>query len=315
MTAPLVLDPFEQEVTLADEPRVLSFGARAFSVPMVELMRHLSFDLVGAIPRPLGQLREPLAPGLEFETAFFQVGESVLAINTEIELVDGRHRVLELLGLSEDLRLRLNLWEPRGALRPDLPALASAELDEGRSLGQVRVWGNEPSLVAETRRTLGRQLHTLGLDTRTLERSVCEPVYVPPAGDRLTLEALPHDDLKVTEILLALLRQMPVETANKRAPRQISTHKDRIRRKGAIVSYAYETHRAGTGVLHSRRREVEAGAERPGLVRTFVLAGLRGGSRLRIRDVGGRVSAEFAGTGEAVQAIRKSLVFAMGGHG
>lgn len=317
MTAPLLLDPFEHEMTLADDPRTLSFAPRAFEVPPLELLRHLAFDLVGQIPRPLGDVSESLAAisggegAFKFESSCFQVGASVLAIQTSIEELGARHRVLEFLGVGEDLRVRINYAELNRDLGK-LPAAARAELDEGRSLGQVRIWGNEASLIANTRRTLGRAFNTLGLESRILDRSVPEPTYRPPAAGRFTIENFPHDDLRVMEILLALLRQMPVEGASKRAPRRIGAHRDRVRRKGSIVSYAYETHRAGTGVLHMRRREVEAGVERPGLVRTFVAAGLAGGARLRIRDVGGRAVAEFAGSSESVEAIRNGLTSVMG---
>ncbi|MGE0707533.1 MAG: hypothetical protein AB7N76_10690 [Planctomycetota bacterium] len=317
MTAPLLLDPFEHEVFLADEPRVLSFAPRAVEIPLDELLRHLAFDLVGAIPRPLGQVSEPLdeAGTRRHQSAFFQLGASVLAITTEISEPGARHRVLELLGIGEDVRVRLNLSEVLGEGQAGLSPAALAEVDEGRSLGQVRLWGNEPSLLGEHRRALSRGLLAAGLESRVLDRSVEEPVYRPPAADRLHLDTLHTDDLRVMEVLLALLRQMPVPGSEKRTPRQIAAHQDRVRRKGSIVGYSYETHRAGSGVLHIRRREVEAGAERPGLVRTFVVAGLAGGARLRIRDVGGRAVAEVAGSEAAVDAIGKALAFAMGGHG
>ena len=47
-----------------------------------------------------------------------------------------------------------------------------------------------------------------------------------------------------------------------------------------------------------RRREVEHGLERPGLVRTFNVAGLSGATRVRLREVGGKAGAEFAGSPE-----------------
>jgi hypothetical protein len=317
VSAPLLLDPFEHEVTLADEPRVLSFSPRGFELDLVALMRHMAFDLVGAIPRPLGKVSEELSGEggpLRFASSFFQIGPSVLSVTTEIEEVGARHRVLELLGVTEDVRVRLNLTE----LQPDslegVSPLGLAEVDEGRSLGQVRIWGNESGLIADTRRSLGRSMASVGLESRVLDRSVREPRYKPPLAARLALDGLPHDDLKVMDILLELLKRMAVEGISRRAPRQIGAHRDRVRRKGSIVSYAYETHRAGTGVLHTRRREVEAGAERPGLVRTFLVGGLRGGARLRIRDVGGRASADFAGTAASVEAIRQVLVLSMRGH-
>ena len=317
MIAVPVLDPFESEVTLADEPRVLSFSPRCFQQPLEELVRHLAFDLVGAIPKPLGEVREELAaPGgaLSFASSFYQVGASVLAIATEIDEPAARHRVLELLGVGEDVRVRINVTR-LGTPDEALPPAARSAVAEGWALGQARVWGNEPTLVGDVRRALGRQMRGAGIERRVLDRAVHEPVYRPPAADRLSLEALPANDLVVADLLLALLAALPVEGARARAPRQISLHDDRVRRKGAVVTFHYETHRAGTGVLHLRRREVEAGAERPGLVRTFNLAGLRGGARVRIRDVGGRTSAEFAGTVETVEALRAWFAQQMGGRG
>lgn len=320
MSAPQLLDPFEREITLAEEPRVLSFSSRGFKIPLEELLRHLAFDLVSAIPRSLGHVQEEIPADDEvftFRSEFFQVGPSVLAVGTEIEQPRASHRVLELLGVKEDIRVRLNLTRfPEAVLTAkDLPVAMRESVEEGRSLGQVRIWGNEPGLVAEVRRTLARQMHHAGIESRVLDRSVEEPLYHPPAGYRLHLDGLPSSDLQVADMLLELLSRMPVEGAQRRAPRQISTHKSRVRRKGAIVSYRYETHRSGTGVLHMRRREVEAGVERPGLVRTFIVAGIRGAARLRIRDVGGRTNAEFAGTEEAVDVLGAYLTQAMGGRG
>jgi hypothetical protein len=64
-----------------------------------------------------------------------------------------------------------------------------------------------------------------------------------------------------------------------------------------------------------RRREVEAGPERPGLVRTFNVVGLRGAGRLRIRDVGGRALAEVAGARETVDATIGFLAERLGMRG
>lgn len=318
MTATLVLDPFEQEVTLADEPRVLSFAARSFELPLDELMRHLAFDVVAGIPRPLGSVREQL-PGpsdvVQFASDFYQVGSSVLAATTEIQEEGATHRVIELLGVGGDVRVRLNLTQlarqPLGALSP----LARGAIKDGWALGQVRIWGHDSARVAEIRRALERQMANAGIDRRVLDRSVDEPVYRPQAGGRMSLEALPGDDVRVGDMLLQLLRELPADGGQPRPPRLIASHDDRVRRAHAIVSYRYETHRAGTGVLHLRRREVEAGVERPGLVRTFNLAGIRGGARLRIRDVGGRASAEFAGMSSTVAALRGWLESRFGGRG
>lgn len=312
---PTLLDPFEHETFYDESARTLSFASRGFEIPFHDLVRHLSFDLVGAIPKSLGKLSEapPTGPA-SFASAFYQVGASVLAITTEIEEARGSHRVLELLGLAEDLRLRVNMTVPGGEALAKLGKAERDLVESGRSLGQVRVWGNETGLVSTTRRALSRQMRGTGLDTQVLGRDALEPVYQPPAAETLTLDAFSENDLRVTALLLDLLRELPVEGGLTRAARQMAASRNRVRRKGSIVSYAYETHRAGTGVLHLRRREVEAGAERPGLVRTFVVAGLRGAARLRIRDLGGRAHAEFAGTKESVALIRQALISHLGGR-
>lgn len=317
MIAVPVLDPFETEVTLADESRVLSLSPRCFELPLEELLRHLAFDLVSAIPRPLGEVSEELAGPAgpyRFGSTFYQIGASVLAITTEIAEPAGAHRVIELLGVGEDVRVRINLTRLGGPPEALPPAVREA-VGDGWALGQVRIWGNEARLVSDVRRTLGRQMRGAGIESRALDRAIHEPVYRPPAADRLSLDALSNKDLVVADQLLALLAALPVAGVRQRAPRQIAIHDDRIRRKGAVVSFHYETHRAGSGVLHIRRREVEAGAERPGLVRTFNVAGLRGGARVRIRDVGGRTSAEFAGTRATVAALGEWFARHMGGRG
>lgn len=314
---PTLLDPFEHETYLDESGRTLSFAPRGFEIPLHDLVRHLSFDLVGAIPKPLGKLKESLGSTdgpASFASAFYQVGASVLAITTEIEGAKGSHRVLELLGLAEDLRLRLNMTLPGNEASAKLGAEEKSALQAGRSLGQVRVWGNETGLLSTTRRALSRQMRGIGLETQVLGRGAQEPVYQAAAFERLSLDTFSDNDLRVTAQLLDLLKQLPAEGALTRAARQMAASRNRVRRKGSIVSYAYETHRAGTGVLHLRRREVEAGAERPGLVRTFVIAGLRGGARLRIRDLGGRTHAEYAGTRQSVDAIRAALIATLGGR-
>jgi hypothetical protein len=317
---PQLLDPFEHELTLSDDPRVVSFSRRGFEIPLEDLAKNLAYDLVGRIPRPLGKVKEEIDDGkspFSYGSAFFQIGDSVLALCTEIDMEGASHRVLELLGIAEDVRVRLNLTlhnkDAVGKL--NLSNAAKAVIEEGRALGQARVWGSvHGTKRAEIRRTLHRQMTTVGMDSKVLDRSVTEPTYKPPAAARISLDAMPSNDLRVADLLLELLASLPVEGADVRNPRRISAHNDRIRDKGSIVSFRYETHRAATGVLHIRRREVEAGLERPGLVRTFNVAGLRGAGRLRIRDVGGRVSAEFAGSQETVDAIRNMLVARMGGR-
>ncbi len=319
IVSPPLLDPFEHELTLADLPRVLSFSHKAFEIPLPDLVKTWAYDLVGAIPRPLGSVREeiPLESSLlTFESSSFQVGASVLAMCTEIRQAGVTHRVLELLGIKEDIRVRFNMTHHDLALLDSFGLSPGAEdvVRNGRNLGQVRIWGSESSPRGDVRTTLARTMLNLGLDCRVLDRSVEEPIYRPPTAYRLALDQLPHKDLKVADLLLALLESLPVDKCQRRAPKRIACHNDRIRRKGSIVSFRYETHRAATGVLHMRRREVEAGLERPGLVRTFNVAGLRGAARLRIRDVGGRASAEFAGTVDTVEHIQDALIRSMGGR-
>jgi hypothetical protein len=311
-----VLDPFETESTLVQEPRVLAFSARAFEIPMEELLRHLAFDLVGAIPRILGDIREERRPDQagadSYRLRFFHLGQAVLAMTSEIEQGDVEHRVLELLGMGADLRVRINMARLRDA------GAATADVQEavrqGRPLGQVRIWGNDNTRLAGVRRTLGKQLRGAGIETQSLGREAQEPTYRPAAAKRLILEALPERDLRVCDQLLALMSALPAEGALRRAPRRMGEHHERIRKGTSIVSHHYEIHRAATGILHMRRREVEAGVERPGLVRTFNVAGLAGAARLRIRDVGGRTTAEFAGSQDTVAKLEQALVKGMGGR-
>jgi len=316
--APPVVDPFELETTLR-EPRVLSFSPRTFEIPLPELLRHLAYDLIGHIPRPLGDVREEIGSrgdAFTFHCEFSHVGPSVLAVGTEVEHAEATHRVLEMLGVDGDVRIRINMTLLARSLADtdeDLARAAREAVGAGRALGQVRIWGSNGS-TSEVRRTLETQMIHAGIDTRVLDRSVREPEYRPPAAGRLTLESFPADDRQVEELLLNLLTRLPAGGSQVRSPRQIACHTVRHRNKGSIVNFHYETHRNATGVLHMRRREVEAGLERPGLVRTFNVAGLRGAGRLRIRDVGARVSAEFAGTNATVNAIAETLQRTMGGR-
>lgn len=304
------VDPFEVEHPLLPGAQALSFAPRALELPLEELVRLMAFDLVGAIPRPAGAVDERLGEpgrGLLYAASFFQIGQSVLGVATEIDEGTRRHRVVELLGAGGDSRVRMNLTLLR---QPD-PALSRQGQDAvaaGRPLGQVRIWtGNEPTAAADKRQRLARSLASAGLDVQTLPAGEAEPMYRPPAADRLAVE-LPSQDIKVAGDLLGLLLHQPVEGQAPRPPRRIGVHAERVRRPdGTIVSWHFETHRGATGVVHARRREVEAGFERPGLVRTFNVAGLRGAGRLRIREVGGKAVAEFAGTRESVAAIRQGL--------
>jgi hypothetical protein len=184
----------------------------------------------------------------------------------------------------------------------------------GQALGQVRLWTSEPTKALELRKTISRQLANAGLEMQILGRNAQEPVYTPPRAERLALEGLPGNDVKVAGDLLALLAFMPVPGQPLKPPRRIGVHTERVRRDNAIVVYHYETHRAASGVVHVRRREVEAGVERPGLVRTFNVAGLAGAARIRLREVGGRASAEFAGTAESCDRIRQVLTQVFGGR-
>lgn len=312
MIAPTHLDPFENELTLAPEPRVLSFASRGLELPLDDLMRHLAFDVVGAIPRALGELQESISePPFTYRLRTYHLGQAVLGLATEISEPEAQHRVLELLGVGEDVRIRVNMTRLQAAPGEQHASVQQA-VAAGRALGQVRIWAGESTVAGELRRALSRQLQSAGIDTQVLVRDVPEPEYRPPAAARLSFEVLPVSDARVAAELVAILNQFPVPGQPVRPARQLGAHQSRARKASSIVSHTFEVHRAGTGVLHMRRREVEAGVERPGLVRTFNLAGLAGAARVRIRDVGGRASAELAGTRAAVDALREALVSRLG---
>jgi hypothetical protein len=314
---PVLLDPFELEATLAVETRVLSYHPRVFELSVDELVRLLSFDIVGAVPKPLGTTYEHVGEngaGFLYSASYYQVGPQVLALATEIDEGTTRHRVLELLGVSGDVRVRLNAAILRSTEGRDLSKSARAAVDAGRALGQVRLWTSEPTKANDLRKTIARQLASAGLDVQVLGRNAAEPVYTPPCSERLALEALPASDVKVAGDLLALLAFLPVPGQPLKPPRRIGVHTERVRREGSIVVYHYETHRAATGVVHVRRREVEHGLERPGLVRTFNVAGLSGATRVRLREVGGKAGAEFAGSQEAIERVRQVLTQVFGGR-
>lgn len=311
MSTPLLLDPFEIEHTLASAPRVLAFSPRGFEIPLEELLRHLAFDIVGGIPRPLGDLlEEELKPGFRYRLRSFHLGQGILALATEISDHSGDHRALELLGIGRDARVRLNLVRPHDV--SELPSAVQSRVASGWSLGQVRVWANDSK--ADIRRVLSRQLKHAGVETEVLPRDVQEPIYLPPAAGRIVLDRLPSDDFRVVELLLQLIRDLHPEGGPPRPARRVGLGQQRVRDKEAIVSYRCEIHRVLSGVVHARRREVEAGVERPGLVRTFNVAGIGGAGRLRIRDVGGRASAEYAGVPASVKVIEGHLVETMGGR-
>lgn len=306
-----ILDPFEQEQTLAAEPRLLSFAPRALTLPTEELVRSLAFDLCGAIPRPVGETDERLKDDERARLSFFLVGQHALAIVSDLERPAARFRVIELLGTGGDTRVRVNVVQVRDPRAFELSRPALDAVDAGRPLGQVRLWG-DPAHTAEMRRTIARQLAGAGLDALSLDALAREPLFVPEDAARVVLDPLPPSDVKVAGELLGLLASFPVEGQQVRPPRRIGAHEERVRREGAIVSWRFEVHRGGTGVVHARRREVEAGVERPGLVRTFVVAGLRGASRVRLRDVGGKCAAEVAGSREQVANLRDALTRAFG---
>lgn len=311
----IILDPFETEATLAVEPRVLSYHPKVFELSVDELVRLLSFDVVGAVPRALGTTYEHVGlngAGFLYSASYYQVGPQVLALATEIDEGTTRHRVLELLGVGGDVRVRLNAAQVRDPGARELSKSARAAVEAGRALGQVRLWTSEGTRLNDLRKTITRQLATAGLDVQVLGRNAREPVYTPPRSDRVVLEALPSNDVKVAGDLLALLAFLPVPGQALKPPRRIGVNTERVRREGSIVVYHYETHRAATGVVHVRRREVEAGTERPGLVRTFNVAGLAGAARVRIREVGGKAAAEFAGTPDSVERIRQVLTQVFG---
>lgn len=316
IAAPVViLDPFETEATLALEHRVLSYHPKVFELSVDELVRMLSFDVVGAVPKALGTTYEHVGlngAGFLYSASYYQVGPQVLALATEIDEGTTRHRVLELLGVSGDVRVRLNAAQVRDPGARELSKSARAAVDAGRALGQVRLWTSEHTRLNELRKTITRQLTTAGLDVQVLGRNAREPIYTPPRSDRMVIDALPASDVKVAGDLLALLAFLPVPGQALKPPRRIGVNTERVRREGSIVVYHYETHRAATGVVHVRRREVEAGTERPGLVRTFNVAGLAGAARVRVREVGGKAAAEFAGTPESVERIRQVLAQVFG---
>ncbi len=305
-------DPFEVEHLLLPDTKVLTFAPRALELPLEELVRLMAFDVVGQIPRANGGVEERVGEngaGFLFQSLFFQIGPSTLGIATEIDEGVARHRVLELLGLGGDVRARVCFSLLRDAASRDgLPRSARDALAQGRSLGQVRLYHGEPTGTTELRRALTRGLVSAGVDPQALPGAeLKEPEFHPPAHRRLALE-LPPADIKVAGDLLGILALLPVDGQMPRPPRRIGHHQERVRREdGTIVSWRFETHRGATGIVFLRRRDVEAGLERPGLVRTFVVAGLKGATRLRVREVSGRAVAEVAGARAAVDTVAEAL--------
>jgi hypothetical protein len=305
-------DPFEREHLLVRDAPVLSFGPRAFELGAEELVRWIGLDLAAGVPKELGSVRERFPRGddeIAFAVAFFQIS-TALAVFTEIEEPRGEHRVVEVLGVRGDLRARFNLARPRTrtlAASPRLPeADATQTLAAPETLGNVRVFGSDTGEASRAVASIHRHMLLLGFEPRPESRPG-EHLFEPPAADRFVCE-LPAEDSVVAARLVEVVAALPVESARARPARRLAAFEERLKRPGgSLVLTRYELHRAGTGVLHARRREVESGPERPGLVRTWNLAGVRGGTRVRIREVGGRTVAELGGSVEGVAAAKKLL--------
>src|SRR5581483_2404462 len=132
--------------------------------------------------------------------------------------------------------------------------------EDAEPLGNVRVWGGEPGEAERALASIHRHLRLLGLEPQAKEGP--EPRFEPPAADRFAVE-LPSQDAPVTAALIELLAARPVAGARTRMPRRISLLEDRVKRAdGNSIVYRFEAHRAASGVLHVRRREVEAGPGR-----------------------------------------------------
>jgi hypothetical protein len=320
VSAPPLLDPFEREHLLYEGAPLLRFSPKAFEVPLPEMLRWVGLDLAAGIPRDIASGEERLARsdgGEDVYTArLFQLGPA-LAITTEIVSADREYRVVELLGVKGDLRVRINLTRPR--VTAIAGGAAPAHLTDGPrepGIGQVRVWGGEPGLATGARASIARDLKLMGIEVEPSREPVREPLWSPPMSSRVPLEAFPSDDAAVVTHLVDLARAHPSDGSKARAARRLIALEDRVKRgDGSAVLYRYELHRAGTGVVHMRRREVEAGPERPGLVRTFNVVGIRGAGRLRIRDVGGRALAEVAGARETVDTTIGFLAERLGMRG
>jgi hypothetical protein len=297
MTSPPIDDPFEREHLLARDAGVLVFAPRAFEVSPDDLIRWVGLDLAAGVPHEIGTLAERFPAGrgggvIDYSVRFYELGVGALAVATEIGEQERIHRVLEVLGVRGDVRARVNVTRPRGLSEP---------------LGNVRVWGGEAGQPERAVASIHRHLRLLGLEPQPHGKSAPEPRFEPPAADRVAVE-LPAADASVLHPLVELLQSMPVEGVKPRPPRRISVLEDRVKRvDGGQIAYRYELHRVGTGVLHVRRREVESGSERPGLVRTWNVIGLRGGARLRLREVAGRAVAEIGGSRDGVSAVARFL--------
>lgn len=313
MTAPPIEDPSEKELLLLRDAGVLAFGAHAFQVGPEELIRWIGMDLAAGIPVEVGSVSERY-PARKGEVAYaarsFQIG-TALAFVTGVEEPAGSHRVVEVLGVKGDVRVRVNMTRVRSRRLAAVGGDGVAR-EEPEPLGNVRVWGGEPGEAERAAASIHRHLRLMGLEPQPKEGA--EPRFEPPAADRWACE-LPGLDASVTTAFIELLQAQTVEGGRSRPPRRLSILEDRAKRvDGGLIAYRFETHRAGTGILHLRRREVESGPGRPGLVRVWNLAGLRGGARVRVREVAGRAVAEAGGSREGVAAVARFLATRFSGR-
>lgn len=320
-------DPFEREHLLVREAPVLTFGPRAFELAPDELVRWIGLDLAAGVPHELGSVHERFADrrqrgDVSFAARFYQLG-SALAVLSEIDEPQSEHRVLEhrvleVLGARGAIRARLNLARPRSrTLAASRPGATNGDGAAAAPLahGNLRIFGADASEAAQACARVLRHLVILGLEPRPGVFGAGEPCYLPPAAGRMPCE-LPADDAAVVLKLVELLQALPADGTKARPARRLAAVDERVKRPdGSTVASRYVLHRAGTGVVHGRRREVESGPERPGLVRTWNVAGLRGGSRVRIREVGGRAVCELGGSHDAVTTAAAFVREKLGGRG
>lgn len=296
-------DPSERELLLVRDASVLAFGVRAFEASAEELIKWIGLDLAAGVPIEVGATEESY-PGrrgdVRYSARSYQLG-TALAVVTDVEEPEGAHRVLEVLGIKGDVRVRFNITRSRSRKLIATAGGSPAVREEAEPLGNVRVWGGEPGEAERAVASIHRHLRLLGLEPQAKEGT--EPRFEPAAAARWACD-MPGSDAAVVSALIELLLARSIEGARSRPPRRLALLEDRVKRaEGNSIAYRFETHRAGSGVLHVRRREVEAGSGRPGLVRTWNIMGLRGGARLRIRDVAGRAVAEAGGSREGVAAV------------
>jgi hypothetical protein len=303
VTAAPLEDPSERELVLHREAPALAFGPKALAVSPDELMRFVGLDLAAGVPIEIGTTGErfSLKRGEATTQARFFLLGSALGIATDVDEPQAAHRVLEVLGIKGDVRVRINMTRARTRKLAPVGGPIEVAPEAGEALGNVRVWGGEPGEAERALASIHRHLKLAGLEPSPAHEA--EPRFVPPAADRWLCD-LPLADIAVTTALIELLQAHTVEGARIRPPRRLALLEDRVKRAdGGLLAYRYEVHRAGTGLVHLRRREVEAGPGRPGLVRTWNVTGLRGGVRLRLRDVAGRAVAEAGGSREGVVAL------------